>query len=742
MEYFESIFLNVLIWFLLLELLSWAVAPVIALILPGMPDRGFGLSKTFGCLMLAFIVWFGASLKFFGATPGAAWVVLIVILLSGYATALYALGGMRRFIGLIREHAGAVELLFFSLAAFFLFCRFLTPEIFWGEKPMEFTFLNYFIRLESLPPQDPWSAGQAMRYYYFGAFLVSVLHKLGGIDPAVGFNLAIATLPALLVCGLYSIFLWLRPKRSFAVIASLGLTFLTNIEVLRLALAGKKINFDLFWASTRGFASPCFAEYPLWAFLFADLHAHVIAIPFTLLLLGLSTRLCLGCDGQSGWNRCLYGFLFGVCWGVLFPMNTWDFLTYGLFAGLLCLMNLLRRRADGDWYGNAFVPWFWQMFSVALGGAAAILPFMQGSAEGLEAHYGWVGSGEFNEFSQVFMHLGQWLVLAGAGLLLYSIRRMRSMGIGRVRALLFAVLCALIPLVFACGSPASGAKDFPWSVAACSALLVFLAVSGLADRPLHKEANSEAGVFIGLAVFVAAVLLSLAEFGYLLDRMNTVFKSYNAIWYLFGIGTFFVMPDLWTALWRKSGERMVWLGRFVALIVPLFVSAALAGSILDVWIMTRDRKVEGPRPTLNGNAYLYRTNPNEAGLIDWINQNVKGLPVVLEAWGDSYREFTRISMHTGLPTVAGWEHHIKQRGTPEREVAIRKADIRRIYTASDMKLIQDLLRRYNIELIVVGRIEIERYTALNLRKFENHPELFPVLYRQGDTTLYGVRFEP
>ncbi|MCG4627878.1 DUF2298 domain-containing protein, partial [Anaerostipes hadrus] len=72
-----------------------------------------------------------------------------------------------------RKQVLTVEKLFYGTTALFLVLRSCQPEIFWGEKPMDFTFLNYFIRLEQLPPQDPWAAGHVMQYYYFGTYLLA-----------------------------------------------------------------------------------------------------------------------------------------------------------------------------------------------------------------------------------------------------------------------------------------------------------------------------------------------------------------------------------------------------------------------------------------------------------------------------------------------------------------------------------------------------------------------------------------
>jgi len=41
----------------------------------------------------------------------------------------------------------------------------------------------------------------------------------------------------------------------------------------------------------------------------------------------------------------------------------------------------------------------------------------------------------------------------------------------------------------------------------------------------------------------------------------------------------------------------------------------------------------------------------------WINKNIKGQPTILEAQGDSYTDYGRVSVNTGLPTVMGWTVH-------------------------------------------------------------------------------------
>ena len=45
--------------------------------------------------------------------------------------------------------------------------------------------------------------------------------------------------------------------------------------------AGRALDWHYFWATSRVIAPNAINEYPFWSFLFADLHAHVLALPFT-----------------------------------------------------------------------------------------------------------------------------------------------------------------------------------------------------------------------------------------------------------------------------------------------------------------------------------------------------------------------------------------------------------------------------------------------------------------------------
>ena len=100
--------------------------------------------------------------------------------------------------------------------------------------------------------------------------------------------------------------------------------------------------------------------------------------------------------------------------------------------------------------------------------------------------------------------------------------------------------------------------------------------------------------------------------------------------------------------------------------------------------------------------------------IKWLKKNVKGAPVVLEANGDSYSGYERVSAMTGLPTVLGWYVHEWLWRDDTADLNEKSADIESIYTSSDEEYVKELLEEYDVFYIFVGSKEREKYgDALN-----------------------------
>ena len=94
-------------------------------------------------------------------------------------------------------------------------------------------------------------------------------------------------------------------------------------------------------------------------------------------------------------------------------------------------------------------------------------------------------------------------------------------------------------------------------------------------------------------------------------------------------------------------------------------------------------------------------------------------------------------MHTGLPTVVGWEWHLRQRGQSLAAIKERVRDLETIYAGGDPDDRRTALDRYGVDWIVLGDLERETYELDAVDPFGGMAEV--VLWaRQGSTALYRV----
>ena len=229
----------------------------------------------------------------------------------------------RWLIGLAKRHwkyIASVEALFIAAYLAFVLVRAANPDLWhaWrgGEKPMDMAYLIAVVKSSTFPPYDPWYAGGFINYYYYGFVPVAALIRLTGIVPEVAYNLALPMLFAFTLTGAFSVGYNLaealrersaRMARRWSpvwagIAAALLVTVLANVDGAAQLLQGawRTITdesfgrFD-FWRSSRLMPDQiAINEFPFWTFLFGDLHAHLISLPFQVLAVGLATNLVLG----------------------------------------------------------------------------------------------------------------------------------------------------------------------------------------------------------------------------------------------------------------------------------------------------------------------------------------------------------------------------------------------------------------------------------------------------------------
>ena len=205
----ESTLLAIVLWWLVLSLFGWLAWPLLFPLLGGLRDRGYGLARVAGWLLVGWVHWLGVSLGWWQnrVTP----IMAILGLLA--AVGLIAGWAQRRHLAAFwaeRRRTLLAEEGIFALAYLaFVGVRLLNPDLWqpWngGEKFMEFAFLNATLRTPNFPPYDPYFAGGVLNYYYYGFYLVGLVIKLTGIAAEVAFNLAVPGLFALTALGLFSV---------------------------------------------------------------------------------------------------------------------------------------------------------------------------------------------------------------------------------------------------------------------------------------------------------------------------------------------------------------------------------------------------------------------------------------------------------------------------------------------------------------------------------------------------------
>jgi uncharacterized membrane protein len=259
------------------------------------------------------------------------------------------------------------------------------------------------------------------------------------------------------------------------------------------------------------------------------------------------------------------------------------------------------------------------------------------------------------------------------------------------------------------------------------------ALLGLCAVILLRESSAEASrpsanVFVVGMTAIGVLLVLGPEFVYLHDlfgtRMNTVFKFYFAAWILLGLAAAYVATELWPRRLTIAGATRL------LMLTPLLLG--LVYPILATWTKTSGfHRPQGA--TLDGIAHLEQETPDDYAAIQWIQ---KHLPtgVLAEAVGGSYTEFARISAHTGLSTVLGWDFHEVQWRNGVEGQGSRRDDIRMLYETREAEEAETIIDRYGIDFVYVGPLERRTYQPLVEQKFAAF--LVPV-YSQGEVTIYA-----
>ncbi|MBZ5589039.1 MAG: DUF2298 domain-containing protein [Acidobacteriia bacterium] len=714
---------------LLLEALGVATYAVLRAALPARPGV-YALAKVVGALCFVYLPWLATSL---GVTSFSRPVLLATVV--GIVAGGWLAGRSRREPWPERAELIASEVAFWGVFAFFLALRLLNPEVFWGEKPMDFSFLNTLYRADALPPPEPWFAGSPLMYTYFGHYAVAAVGKALAIQPSVMFNLGIVMVAGMTAAALFAAGALIGGSWRFGATAAAVTLFLGNLSGVGEVLHRRAVNFDYFWATSRVIPETI-NEYPFWSFVFADLHAHVLVMPWAVGFIAL-LALWLGRRAEPTAARprtaaTVLLVLSALMLGALTVTNGWSMPTY--LALLLTLLGAdwLVHRAHGGVtrvLRTAFVSVVLPATAIIGGALLGFRPFWRHFS--LPARHWGPEVGPYAPPADVLTIFGGFLVLLVPCLFL-TWRHILTLGEQRLPSSRYATMAAVaVALTLSLLDLRALAHLSLRQANSVSTFAVALAVFGL-YLSLHRRTPERTRLPLLMFTFAMA-LIAGCEFVFVWDRMNTVFKFYLEAWFLLAIASSFVLWEVFRGAGRRERSRLVWQG-----VAGAAIAMAAFTSLSGAWGIVTHRHVNGPRFTLDGMAYLKGTNPHELAAFEWLNRNVRGLPVLAEAYGPSYQEFTRVCMNTGLPVVLGWDYHVFQRGHRHEDIERRKQDLETIYTSRTQEKVAAVLARYHVALVYVGPLERRTYAGANLANFKKWNDVLAPVYENPAVQIFAV----
>ena len=694
------------VWWLTILVLGWCSFPLCPDLFSGFRDRGYLVAKIFGIAGAGFLMWLGAStgivpfthvscLVSTGVLAAVCWGVWIALKKQKIKDKMSWKFTTEWFQTVLDDEL--VFILFFLLWTYVAGFR---PAAYGTEKFMDYGFMMAMMRSTTLPAKDLWYAGAKINYYYGGQYFAVFLTKLTGSKVELTYNLMRTFVAAFAFVLPFSLVRQMsvdRLKGSLTgkkrcvpavagIIAGLSVSIAGNMHYVVYSkiipwlqkLQGKEADSYWFPDATRYIGynpdvpDKTIHEFPCYSFVLGDLHAHVVNVMFVLFLVGLlyawmrSVRMREAVIMKPGrkqfWKKQLlipHILLAAVMIGMFRFTNFWDFIIYFVVTGGVVLFTNIVQF-DGKMKRILAVTAV-QAVEIIVISYVVSLPFTL-------------------QFDSMFKGVG----IAQNHSMIHQL------------LILWGLPVILTVLLIIC--------------------IIWEKLRGGANRSLYKlmKAISVPDLFAIVMGLCAIGLIVIPELVYVRDiyengnaRANTMFKLTYQAYMLFGMTMGYGIFRMLVAARKKVFKVVSVIG-----LVLLCWTFGYFGNSVYAWfgMVWEPSEYKG----LNATSFLSNDFTEDVAGIKWLKKNVKGSPVVLEANGDSYSGYERVSAMTGLPTVLGWYVHEWLWRDDTADLNEKSADIESIYTSSDEEYVKELLEEYDVSYIFVGSKEREKYgDALN-----------------------------
>ncbi len=548
------------------------------------------------------------------------------------------------------------------------------PSIHGLEKFMDFGFTKSILESRYFPAADMWFAGKNyINYYYFGHTFLALLTKLSNLDLTYTFNLILATLFAFTLTMSYGLIKQLTHNKFISILTAYIITLGGNLQTI--------------YAFTTGYNGENTPP-PFWTIFTGKLdinywYANATRfIPFTIHEFPSYSFVVSDIHGHVlslPFVLLAIGFLINLFQEK--KLSALGFAAYGLLGSILLMTNAL----DGPIYMGLLV-----VMTLFLG--------YETWKEKVQSLL--TATGTFAIASLPFLSFFKSFV---SGLAVNCPPK-------------FLASSHMGPLLFETVDKCQ--KSPFWMMIVLWGFFLYCGIW------LFTKTKIRDHLFLFILFICCLGLIIFPEFFYFKDiyplhfRSNTMFKLGYQAFIMFGLISGVAMA--------KIKNKFFWLGLvpllFLVSIFPYFSVRSYFGNL---------KTYQG----LDGLSWLNTQYPNDYHGILWIQANTSPSSVIVEADGDSYTDYARVSSFTGRQTIIGWAvHEWLWRGTYD-VVAPRREEVRQIYENIDIDSIRPILNKYQVKYIFVGTIERQKYTSLAESKFN---KIGQEVFRSGDTAIYSV----
>ena len=335
-------FVLVAFWLVIYYALALAGLPIAAALFRTFPDRGATFALPASLVVVTVITYWLGQFSFTNAT-----IVVAVVVLAALSMALTR-------YDLELDLGGYTEaMVVFTVAfCFLVVVRAIDPAIIatGGEKFLDFGVLQSLMRTPKLPPEDMWFAGKSIQYYYGGHLIAAILTKLTGTLPRYSYNLALSGFYGMLITSAYGLASAIAdrqgiPRRFAGIAAGFFVGFAGNVYTPLRLVAGsfpqwllkaiaKPLEMDPsaipisptdfhYWDASRVMVGTI-NEFPFFAYLNGDLHAHMMGQPFLLFVAALGYAIY---RSDTKWRRLLVFVALPPVVGFISTVSFWSFPT-------------------------------------------------------------------------------------------------------------------------------------------------------------------------------------------------------------------------------------------------------------------------------------------------------------------------------------------------------------------------------------------------------------------------------